>query len=70
MIAWSTSLRSLGTMLPPLWTTRPRAWFTFEESHFQLRGINDEQQQFDHVLSALPAEMVSHVIDLMDGHPP
>ncbi len=55
--------------LPPFWTTRPRAWFTFSESRFQLRGIDNEQQKFDHVLSALPAEMVSQVIDLVDTLP-
>jgi len=27
--------------LPPFWTTRPRAWFTFVESRFRLRGIVD-----------------------------
>jgi hypothetical protein len=52
--------------LPPFWTTRPRAWFTFAKSRFRLRGIEDEQQRFDHVLSALPAEMVLQVIDLVD----
>ncbi len=53
--------------LPPFWTTRPRAWFPFAESRFRLRGIENEQQRFVHVLSALPAEMVSQVIDLMDS---
>jgi hypothetical protein len=53
------------------WTTRPRAWFTFAESRFRLSGIDDEQQKFDHFLSALPAEMVSQsqVIDLVDTLP-
>jgi len=55
--------------LPPFWTSRPRAWFTYVESRFRLRGIDDDQQKFDHVLSALPAEMVSQVIDLMDTLP-
>ncbi len=55
--------------LPPFWTRRPRAWFTFAESRFRLRSIEDEQQRFDHVLSALPAEMVSQVIDLVDTLP-
>ncbi len=41
--------------LPPFWTSRPRAWFTYVESRFRLRHITDDQQMFDHVLSALPA---------------
>lgn len=55
--------------LPPFWTSRPRAWFTFVESRFRLRGIEDDQTKFDHVLSALPAEMVSQVIDIVDTLP-
>ncbi len=55
--------------LPPFWTTRPRAWFTFVESRFRLRGIEDDQSRFDHVLSALPAEMISQVIDIVDTMP-
>lgn len=55
--------------LPPFWTTRPRAWFTFVESRFRLRGIVDEQGKFDHVLSALPAEMVSQVMDIVEALP-
>jgi hypothetical protein len=39
--------------LPPFWTSRPRAWFMYVESRFRLRRITDDQQMFDHVLSAL-----------------
>jgi hypothetical protein len=52
--------------LPPFWTSRPRAWFTYVESRFRLRRITDDQQMFDHVLSA---EMVSQVIDVVDALP-
>lgn len=55
--------------LPPFWTTRPRAWFTFVESRFRLRGIVSEQLKFDHVLSALPADMVSQVLDIVEAVP-
>jgi hypothetical protein len=55
--------------LPPFWTTRPRTWFTFVESRFQIRGIEDNQSRFDHILSALPAEMISQVITIVDTMP-
>ncbi len=55
--------------LPPFWTTRPRAWFTFVESRFRLHCIEDDQSRFDHVLSELPAEMISQVIDIVDTMP-
>ncbi len=55
--------------LPAFWTTRPRAWFTYIESHFRLRNIADEQIQFDHVLSALPEDMVGQILDLVEAAP-
>ncbi len=55
--------------LPPFWSSRPRAWFTFVESRFRLRGIEDDQAKFVHVLSALPADMVAQVIDIVDTMP-
>ena len=55
--------------LPTFWTTRPRAWFTFVESRFRLRGIDDEQMKFDHVLAALPPEMVAQVLDIVEAMP-
>lgn len=55
--------------LPPFWTSRPRAWFTYVESRFRLRGIQSEQCKFDHVLSALPADMVSQVLDIVEAVP-
>lgn len=55
--------------LPPFWTSRPRAWFTYVESRFRLRGIEDEQTRFDHVLAALPGEMVAQVLDIVDAVP-
>jgi hypothetical protein len=39
------------------------------EPRFRLRGIEDDQSRFDHVLSALPAEMISQVIDIVDTMP-
>ncbi len=57
------------TKLPPFWTSRPRAWFTYVESRFRLRRITDDQQMFHHVLPALPAEMVSQVLDVVEALP-
>ncbi len=55
--------------LHPFWTSRPRAWFTYIEWRFCLRRITDDQQMFNHVMSALPAEMVSQLIDVLDTLP-
>ncbi len=55
--------------LPVFWPSRPKAWFTYIESRFRLRHISDEQVQFDHVLSALPEDMVGQILDLVEAAP-
>ena len=44
--------------LPQFWAARPNAWFTYIESRFRLRNVVEEQAKFDHVLSALPEDVV------------
>ena len=39
------------------------------EGRFRLRGITDEQVRFDHVMTAIPPEMVSQVLDLIEAAP-
>ena len=60
---------SRDVKLPAFWPSRPRAWFTFIESRFRLRHVHDEQVQFDHVLSALPEDMVGQILDLVEEAP-
>jgi hypothetical protein len=55
--------------LPAFWPSRPRAWFTYIESRFRLRHISDEQVRFDHMLSALPEDMVEQILDLVEAAP-
>ncbi len=37
--------------------------------HFWLRNIVDETAKFDHVLSALPEDMVGQILDLVEAAP-
>ena len=55
--------------LPVFLQNQPRAWFMWVESRFCLRGIDHNRAKFDHVLSALPAEMVVQVINIVDTLP-
>ena len=55
--------------LPPFWQSRPAAWFVFAESRFRLRNINDQTAKFDHVLSALPEDMVGQILDIVEAAP-
>ncbi len=55
--------------LPPFWQARPAAWFVFVESRLRLRNIVDETAKFDHLLSALPEDMVGQILDLVEAAP-
>jgi hypothetical protein len=53
--------------LPLFWQSRPATGFVFLESRFWLRNIVDETAKFDHVLSALPEDMVGQILDLAEA---
>jgi hypothetical protein len=53
--------------LPPFWQTRPVAWFVFVETRFRLRNNVDETAKLDHVLSALPEDMVGQILDIVEA---
>jgi hypothetical protein len=48
---------------------RPARRRGFVESRFRLRNIVDETAKFDHVLSALPEDMVGQILDLVEAAP-
>jgi hypothetical protein len=60
---------SADMKLPPFWPARPRAWFTYVEGRFRLRNVTDQQHRFDLVLSALPSDIVTQVLDIIEEAP-
>lgn len=52
--------------LPTFWPSRPAAWFRLAESRFRLRDITQEQAMFDHLLSALPEDVIAAVMDVLE----
>jgi len=52
--------------LPSFWPSRPAAWFRLAESRFRLRNITEELVMFDHLLSALPEDVISSVLDILE----
>jgi hypothetical protein len=52
--------------LPPFWPARPAAWFSLAESRFRLRGVDDTQSRFDHLLSSLPDDIIASVLDVVE----
>ena len=43
--------------LPDFYRHRPEVWFSYVESQFLLRGINDDEKRFAYVVSALHPEV-------------
>jgi hypothetical protein len=58
---------SLG--LPTLWPDNTEDWFGVVETQFHLRHVDEEQEQFHHVISSLPRKSLRTVLDLVT-HPP
>jgi hypothetical protein len=52
--------------LPQFWAARPAAWFTLAESRFRLKSITEEQQLFDHLLSALGDDIIAGILDAIE----
>jgi hypothetical protein len=61
--------RASSLRLPIFWADNTEAWFAVVETRFRLKHIDDEQEQFDHVVNALPKESLRVVLDLVT-HPP
>ncbi len=52
--------------LPSFWPSRPAAWFRLAESRFRLRQVDDQLVMFDHLLSALPEDVIASVLDVLE----
>jgi hypothetical protein len=59
----------LDIKLPTFWQSRLAAWFVFVESRFRLRNIVNETAKVDHMLSALPEDMIGQILDLVEVAP-
>jgi hypothetical protein len=59
---------SLNLRLPDFWPDTPQAWFIFAESKFCVKGVMEEADKFDLVVSSLPKESLRQVIDVLE-HP-
>jgi hypothetical protein len=55
--------------LPPFWASRPAAWFRVAESKFRLLNVNNQQTMFDHLLAALPENLVGQLLDVIENAP-
>jgi hypothetical protein len=55
--------------LPPFWVDNPAAWFALAESRFRMKGIYEEWDRYDCVISALSKESLRMVMDVITAPP-
>lgn len=53
--------------LPPFWSRCPNAWFISVENIFTLRKVTSDTRKFQHVLAALPEDIVMSVLDVIQN---
>ncbi len=55
----------MSSLRPPIfWADNAEAWFPVVKVRFRLKPIDNEQEQFDHEVNALPTESLRVVLDL------
>lgn len=55
--------------MPPFWKNLPEAWFLQVEQLFLLNRVTTEETKFRLVVSVLPQEVITEVVDVL-RHPP
>jgi len=55
--------------LPPFWPDNSAAWFAMAESRFRVRRIMDEWDRYDNLVSALSADSIRLVLDVITNPP-
>ncbi|GFX38970.1 retrovirus-related Pol polyprotein from transposon opus [Trichonephila clavipes] len=68
-ITATASIGRVSVKVPPFWRENPEIWFSQMESQFVLAGITTEITKFHHVVSALQAEELGIVGDILLNPP-
>lgn len=55
--------------LPQFWTCSPAAWFFQAEAQFNLKRITSDVSRYEHVITALPQDIVILVVDILQKPP-
>ncbi|XP_064481053.1 uncharacterized protein LOC135394294 [Ornithodoros turicata] len=72
----STGAPQAGTVqhyalrLPAFWPKNPSVWYLQVECQFTLAGITSQLTQFRHVVSVLPHDIASQIIDVLSAPQP
>ena len=62
-------LRSNESRMPKFLPDQPSVFFVMTEAQFVLRNIVSDEAKYYHVVSALPPEVVSRIVDLVTAPP-
>lgn len=55
--------------LPPFWVSKPEIWFTQVEAKFSICNVQNDKAKYNLVISNLPLEIISSVIDVINNPP-
>ena len=62
-------LRSNEMKMPKFLPDQPATFFVMIEAQFVLRNVTSDDAKYYHVVSALPPEVVSRIVDLVPAPP-
>lgn len=60
---------SITLKLPSFWAQQAKVWFAQAEAQFALRNIKTEDTKYYHVVTALPEDVASRVVDFLASPP-
>lgn len=63
------NVNNISLKLPCFWTSCPEAWFIQTEIQFNIKQINDDTDKYYHVVVALPQEVITKVLDILQKPP-
>lgn len=55
--------------LPPFWISCPEAWFIQTEMQFNVKRVIDDTIKYQHVIIALPQEVITKILDILQNPP-
>ena len=61
--------RNRDIKMPKFLPDQPAVFFVMAESQFELCGVTSDHAKYHHVVSALPPEVVSRIVDLVTAPP-
>ncbi|XP_075150656.1 uncharacterized protein LOC142224755 [Haematobia irritans] len=62
-------ISAASVKLPQFWTSCPEAWFIHSEIQFANKGITQSNTKYEHIVTALPEEVVMTVLDFIQNPP-